>query len=651
MAKRNPAQEEDFGFVPLSEDIPFTPEEEMAAGEKMGAAAIPTMKSKEEDFGFVPYAPEVFDPGESVSLEEIGQTASDVVTTAPQGVTTWMDEIQAGLQAGGKKIFGAEEPLMDIYDQDVAEIRQNIGAARERSPWATAIGETGTSIGTALLPGALAAKGIGGLGKVANTVAAGKFGGVGGMAARGFVEGAGTAETMDPYEAGTFGLMGAAAGGIGGVATKGIKAITTQSPARIRAGVLGAKTSQFKEIGIKEREKIAKELGDMGLYQKTKTSFDPDKGKWIPTGSALENIEKPTRDKLVERVDDAFDTTQVKKMKALGADAEKIIDQENLEKELDKVVTRYSKKRTGRDERVALATKVKLDIIDDILADIEDEKLQGMNVRLLESAKQRLKDDVVAYGKDPLTSKIPDAAILYNDMYSTINKILRSEIEDPNYAKLNDIQSKLFTVKGDLKNAIAAESPNFNPMDFNTWFKSPEAQLDISRAAEIMNTPGLKQLKRPLRMGTAEAPFGAIRYLDPSIPDQNQRPMPLINFSPREIIDYRIPRSTNGILEDKEKVLAKFVQKGLPDEMVETLTVALNGNPDDLSDIMPLIMTQFPEAFEKSKYKVFDGRFIDPNDKARAADSISRREDINSIQRAKMISKINKTGEVPEGMV
>jgi hypothetical protein len=64
-----------------------------------------------------------------------------------------------------------------------------------------------------------------------------------------------------------------------------------------------------------------------------------------------------------------------------------------------------------------------------------------------------------------------------------------------------------------------------------------------------------------------------------------------------------------------------------------------------------LIISQFPDVFEKSKYKIFDGRFIDPEDKARAADSISKREDIDSIQRAKMISKINKTGEVPEGMV
>jgi hypothetical protein len=215
---------------------------------------------------------------------------------------------------------------------------------------------------------------------------------------------------------------------------------------------------------------------------------------------------------------------------------------------------------------------------------------------------------------------------------------------------LNSLQQKLYTTKIDLKKAIASEKPTFKLTDPTSWMSSPEAQLDIARAAEVMNMPGLKQLKRPLGMGTAEAPFGAIRYLDPSMPEQNQRPTPLINFSPREIIDFRIPRSTNGILEQKDKVLAKFVQKGLPDEMAETLTMALNGNPDDLSDIMPLIMTQFPEAFEKSKYKTFDGRFVDPNDKARAADSISKREDINSIQRAKMISKINKTGEVPEGM-
>jgi hypothetical protein len=59
---------------------------------------------------------------------------------------------------------------------------------------------------------------------------------------------------------------------------------------------------------------------------------------------------------------------------------------------------------------------------------------------------------------------------------------------------------------------------------------------------------------------------------------------------------------------------------------------------------------QLPQLFEKSKYKVFDGKFMDPNDRAKAADDISRRDDLDSIQRARMINKINKFGEVPEGL-
>jgi hypothetical protein len=121
-------------------------------------------------------------------------------------------------------------------------------------------------------------------------------------------------------------------------------------------------------------------------------------------------------------------------------------------------------------------------------------------------------------------------------------------------------------------------------------------------------------------------------------------------INPRELIHYRIPRSTQGILENKEKVLAKLVQNGVPPEMIDTITQALNEDEEAVSNIAPLLMEQFPTIFEKSKYKVFDGKFIDPNDKARAADDISKRDDLNSIQRAKMISKINKTGEVPEGL-
>jgi hypothetical protein len=120
---------------------------------------------------------------------------------------------------------------------------------------------------------------------------------------------------------------------------------------------------------------------------------------------------------------------------------------------------------------------------------------------------------------------------------------------------------------------------------------------------------------------------------------------------PKDIIKYRIPRSTDSILENKELVLAKIAQAGVPDELYNTIAYALNESPEQIPNVAPLIMTQFPTLFEQSKYKVFDGMIIDPNDKARMADDISKREDLNSIQRAKMISQINKTGKAPEGMV
>jgi hypothetical protein len=70
-----------------------------------------------------------------------------------------------------------------------------------------------------------------------------------------------------------------------------------------------------------------------------------------------------------------------------------------------------------------------------------------------------------------------------------------------------------------------------------------------------------------------------------------------------------------------------------------------------LADIAPLLTTQFPTLFEKSKYKVFDGIIVDAADKARIADAISKRKDLDSITRARAINDVNLSGKYPEGLV
>jgi len=608
-------------------------------------------KSPEEDLGFEPVQTEDigFEPVES----NAAQTMQDVLTTAPQGVTTWADEIQAGAEAILRMGGGEGKTYGEIFDPRVQELRQGIAEARERSPIATTAGEIGTSVATSLLPGAFAAKGLGAVSALSSIPAAGKFGGIGGMALRGAVEGMGAAESTDFWDMAVPAVGGAAAAGAGALAAKGIKTLTTQNPERIRAGVLGARTSQFKEVGIKEREAISKELKDMGLFQKTAAKFDAKSGKWVPKGSTLENIEKPTREKLLERIEDAFSSTQNEKKKLFPQIMSKPVSNKmRLMSKIDGTINKWAGKRSGMAQRRDIAKKEIDAILGDLQEEIDASPNKVLTVEMLENLKQRLDEDVGSYGADPLLGKINDLDRLYKDLYSEINDSIKFEVQNEAYEKLNSIQSKLYTAKKDLKTSMAAEPSFFKLSDPTSWFQSPETQLDIARMAEVSQMPGIKQGLGVLRPAASEAPFEAIRLFDPSIPrvEDRSRNLQSLTMSPKQLISYRIPRSTQGILEQKDKVIAKLAQSGIPSEMIDTVAQALNGDPDDLSSIAPVLVGQFPEIFEKSKYKVFDGKFIDPNDKARAADEISKRDDIDSIKRARMINRINKFGEVPEGL-
>ena len=645
MAKRKPAQEDDLGFV-AEEDMDFTPEEQKSAGSKMASSMFNKPKSTEEDLGFSPISEE--SEPDFMSGDYLVETAKDIATTLPQGVTTWADEIQAAAQAGGKKIMGAEEPFGDIYEQDVAKIRQGVFEARARSPYATTIGEIGAGIGSAFVPG---------LGPLAG---AGKFSTGLGMVTRGAAEGLGSAEDKMSLSGLTQAGIGGAIGAGGALVSGALKKTTTQDPNAIRANILGARTSEFKEIGIKERSKIAKDLKDMGLFQSNKVEFDTKAGKFISKGKSLENIEKPTRDKLLDRLDDATKKIQDEKKKLLGKHWDDPIDLEEVEDALDQVVLDYSKKATGKAERLKDAQDIKDKILDDILSDLEESGQENFTIGMLENAKLRLSEDVSNYGKNPLLQKTPDSAQLYQSMYSSINKKLRKVMGDNKYSKYNDMQQKMLTAKTDLAKAIASENAQTASAGWGGWFNkianetlgSPEAGLGIAGVADILQSRPIKPLMTPARLLTEEAPFSTIRYFDPSTrnPYSTGRSPQSIGFSPKDVINFKIPRTTQSIMENKDMVLAKLVQNGADPMMVDAITEGLNGSGDEVSKVIPLLINQMPTLFQPSKYNTFDGKFLDPNDRAKAADDISKRDDINSIQRAKMINKINKTGEVPEGM-
>lgn len=117
-----------------------------------------------------------------------------------------------------------------------------------------------------------------------------------------------------------------------------------------------------------------------------------------------------------------------------------------------------------------------------------------------------------------------------------------------------------------------------------------------------------------------------------------------------DIINTRIPRSIDWMLQNKEIVLEKLASTGMSDELYRAVAYGLNKSPKNLPNVVPLLMQEY-DIFEDGpgNYQTLDGKFIDRNEAAKAADDVSNRENLNSIQRAKMINSINKM-KVPEGL-
>jgi len=295
---------------------------------------------------------------------------------------------------------------------------------------------------------------------------------------------------------------------------------------------------------------------------------------------------------------------------------------------------------------------------------LEKDTLASLYRELGEVIKTQLKGRPIVVGN----TKVKDAAEYYENHNNRLKQFLDIEslleYVDAKELKNVDLSGKLL--------GLAAQAPILGGVGLaGSMFDMPIATggavvgagLSAARTAGRMAEEAapeylssiFKQASRvpSIPYSAALAPVrGTIQYMREGQPvnELGRGPNSVTELSPKDLIKYRIPRSTQGILENKEKVLAKLSQQGVPKEMIHTVAQAMNGEPDDLSNLASIMVSQFPDLFEKSKYMVFDGKFLNPNDKAKAADDISKRDNLDSIQRAKMISKINKTGEVPEGL-
>jgi hypothetical protein len=119
----------------------------------------------------------------------------------------------------------------------------------------------------------------------------------------------------------------------------------------------------------------------------------------------------------------------------------------------------------------------------------------------------------------------------------------------------------------------------------------------------------------------------------------------ITNMTPMQVAKMKLPRSTKGLLENKELVIAKLAMNNVPDDLIKTVSHALNNNPAAVEKLGGMVVSMFPGLFEDSKYALFDGKLVNPQEAALVNKDVKKDEKLTSIQKAKIRSRVNDKGE------
>jgi hypothetical protein len=480
------------------------------------------------------------------------------------------------------------------------------------------------------------------------------------------LSGVGEAKEMEdvPREAGKAALIQGAAEGAGQV----LKNTFFDDPTKILTRSLGVRSADIGgDVGAKAIQSTER-LNKVGFFKQGDVSLPPRGHSFKRSSKNLTTFLKPlTKEDLAKRAVENIDILKSRNAELLKG---KSIPNRDFRQTLVDGANEltYDPKGFGASQRY--------DLSQELINKVEDDLRRkagwsgGQNGYLPAKDVELAKQSLDAYMKGPaFEKKILDLGIDKQGMMkfrTKLDELLDSpKVGGSEYKDNNDLMSDLITVSEVMKRKEAGSYVDSVGRSINTqnwWDKTKEALsptfVDVARSdiAKLPETAlggfATKTLTRaPVERFTGRSPqsvqegynFGGVK---PAFGNAFDKPM----IDPREIVKYRLPTTTRGILEDKERVLAKLAQNKIPPEVIDTIAQALNEDQGSVADIAPLLMTQFPTLFEKSQYKVFDGKFVDPNEKAKAADAISKRDDLNSIQRAKMINQINKKGEMPQGL-
>lgn len=575
-------------------------------------------------------------------MERDGSPAAviqDIVVPAAQGATlNTADEIVGGIGAALEVGGGSKEKFGDLMDKHAAPMREMYAESKERSPVMSTISEIGGGIfGTKKLPGGAISQG-----------------------AQGFVQGL-ASKDKDKLSKESLMDAGVSAGLNSGMSliSRAAKAVTGNNPNTVRAKVLGAGAKEFGEVGVKEREVIAKRLKEDGFFAGRQVVFNPKTLKYEPKSAGmfkLDQMDLPVPDRLLKRAEEGVQAIEDEKDTIWNQFGDPTISEQEVERALNDAVSEY----IGKNPRYFKAL--------DQAGALKDELIQTLKARVIGgngviSAKgvDTLKSDLYDYtsfGKE--ADAMPDSDVLYQKMARKLKELVNSKVKDPRFKDLNETQGRLLTARKDLKKKINT----LKGMDSKTQeipqnavsrlgFKilgGEDTQLGAADLRENLN-----KIPESLRImgaeGVQKAPgviFRNHENQDQEIPmmapPQSYIPRQLKGI-PEQLINTPLERTSKPLLENKRLVLAKFAQ-----QMPEFFGMVAEAAKDDEQFVKVMgFLANAPKVpgqpsprdlFKKDKYDTFDGMILDPKMKMLAMDDVRNNEELNSIQKAELLNKI-----------
>lgn len=114
-----------------------------------------------------------------------------------------------------------------------------------------------------------------------------------------------------------------------------------------------------------------------------------------------------------------------------------------------------------------------------------------------------------------------------------------------------------------------------------------------------------------------------------------------------EIIESRLPRSTDELFKNKKLFLAKVAQQA--PQYFDIMQEAMKEGPEAVSELMtnPQIQIEMGKLFERDKYGSWDGVVIDPAKQNMYRKDIWDREDLDTLEKSEIIDQFNRTKRMP----